>query len=50
LIDSKVPVGFRRCVLFIGKGGYTGIGATFEQVKNMFGSRDIQIVLLKDLP
>jgi hypothetical protein len=38
-----------RSVLLVGKGGYIGVGATFEQVKNIFASRDIEIVLLKDL-
>jgi hypothetical protein len=42
----------RRCrsVLFIGQGGYTGTGATFEQVKAIFKSRGIAIVLLCLVP
>lgn len=37
-------------VLFVGNGGYTGTGATLEQVKAIFASRQVRIVFLADLP
>lgn len=39
-----------RSVLLVGNGGYTGTGATLEQVKAIFESRSVRIVFLKDLP
>lgn len=36
-------------VLLVGNGGYTGTGATLEQVKAIFESRNVRIVFLKDL-
>lgn len=41
--------GIIASVLFIGDGGYTGTGATLEQVQAIFLSRKVHIVLLKDL-
>lgn len=47
---SGVSEAYRgRRVLFIGHGGYVGTGATFEQVKAIFHSRRIKIVLLGEL-
>jgi hypothetical protein len=37
-------------VLLIGKGGYGGIGATFEQLKKIFGASQIRVILLEDIP
>jgi hypothetical protein len=39
---------FRRVPL-LGQGGYRGSGATFEQVKRIFGASNIKIVLLKEV-
>ncbi len=36
-------------VLFIGRGGYQGVGATFEQVRKIFGASSIRIMLLADV-
>lgn len=36
-------------VLLVGAGGYTGTGATLEQVKSIFDSRNVPIVFLKDI-
>jgi len=37
-----------RHILLIGLGGYTGVGATFDQVKEIFSSAGIQIVFASD--
>lgn len=39
-----------RSVLLVGNGGYTGTGASLEQVKAIFESRSVRIVFLADLP
>lgn len=37
------------CLLFVGDGGYTGTGASFEAVRTMFLSRGVHIALQRDL-
>jgi hypothetical protein len=36
-------------MLLIGDGGYCGIGATLDQVKAIFASRGVQVVLKSEI-
>jgi hypothetical protein len=47
-ISAAVPKHFKS-ILFIGQNGYVGSGATFEQVKAIFKSRKIDIILQEEL-
>lgn len=43
-IQRKVPDRNAAAVVLVGDGGYTGVGATFDQVRKMFGSQNVVIV------